>query len=135
MFKRIDHVAIIVKDLDDQLAYYDKTFGFKAHKVETLPEQQVRAALLQIGDTELELIQPITADSGVAKFLEKNGEIFHHICFEVDDINKSLTYMAEEQGCTLIDKKGRSGLAGTVGFIHPRSTRGVLVELAQKVKS
>lgn len=130
MIKRVHHIAIAVNNLDEALATYEKFFGFKPSKVKTVAEQKVRAALLPVGDGELEIIQPIDPNSGVAKFLQTRGEGIHHICFEVDDINKELENMAS-RGVELIDKKGRSGLAGTIGFLSPKSTKGVLIELAQ----
>lgn len=132
MIKRIDHVAIAVKNLDDAVASFDKLFGLKPSKIEEIPDQGVKAALIHIGDTELEFIQPINPDTGVAKFLENKGEGIHHICIEVDDTDQELKRI-EAQGGKLIDKQGRKGLAGKIGFIHPKSVNGVLIELAQKV--
>ncbi|MBI4295075.1 MAG: methylmalonyl-CoA epimerase [Chloroflexi bacterium] len=130
MIKRVNHIAIAVNNLDEALAVYEQLFGLKPAEVKTVPEQKVKAALLPVGDGEIELIQPIDPNSGVAKFLQARGEGIHHICLEVDDIDKSLETMAS-RGAELIDKKGRPGLAGIVGFLHPKSTRGVLIELAQ----
>ena len=132
MIKRIDHVAVAVKNLDDAVASFDKLFGLKPSKIEEIPDQGVKAALIHIGDTELEFIQPINPDTGVAKFLENKGEGIHHICIEVDDTDAELKRI-EDQGGKLIDKQGRKGLAGKIGFIHPKSVNGVLIELAQKV--
>lgn len=130
MIKRIHHIAVIVKDLEEGLKLYEGLFGLKPSKIETLPEQGVRAALLPFGESEIEVIQPIDPSSGVAKFLETRGEGFHHVCFEVEDVDAELSAL-EQKGTQLIDKKGRKGLAGKVGFVHPRSTKGVLIELAQ----
>ena len=132
MIKRIDHVAVAVKDLDDAVASFEQLFGLKPSKIEEIPDQGVKAALIHIGDTELEFIQPINPDTGVAKFLENKGEGIHHICVEVDDTDAELKRI-EDQGGKLIDKQGRKGLAGKIGFIHPKSVNGVLIELAQKV--
>lgn len=132
MLKNVDHIAIVVKNLDESLAFYEKTFGLRATKVETLSEQRVKAALLPVGHSEIELIQPIDTESGVAKFLETRGEGIHHICLEVDDVDKALEELTK-RGVQPIDKKGRKGLAGKVAFLHPKSTRGILIELAQKV--
>ncbi|NQT72215.1 MAG: methylmalonyl-CoA epimerase [Chloroflexi bacterium] len=132
MIKRIDHVAVAVKNLDDAVASFEKLFGLKPSKIEEIPDQGVKAALIHIGDTELEFIQPINPDTGVAKFLENKGEGIHHICIEVDDTDAELKRI-EDQGGKLIDKQGRKGLAGKIGFIHPKSVNGVLIELAQKV--
>ena len=134
MIKRIDHVAVAVNSLDDALKFYQDVLGLKAKKVETVADQGVKAALIPIGDGEIELLEPLEPDGegGVAKFLKTKGEGIHHICLEVDNVDADLQAMADK-GLSLIDKKGRKGLAGMVGFLHPKSTRGVLVELAQKV--
>lgn len=132
MIKRIDHVAVAVKDLDNAVSMFEKLFGLKPSKIQEVPDQGVRAALIHIGDTEIEFIQPINPNSGVAKFLESKGEGIHHICIEVDDTDAELKRIAS-QGAQLIDKQGRKGLAGKIGFIHPKSVNGVLIELAQKV--
>jgi methylmalonyl-CoA epimerase len=132
MIKKVDHISIVVKNLDEGLKTYEDLLGVKHSHVEEVPDQGIKAAMLVLGDVEIELIEPISADSGVAKFLEKKGEGIHHICLEVDDVDKELAALADK-GVDLIDKQGRKGLAGKIGFIHPRSTRGVLVELAQKI--
>ncbi len=133
MVKKIDHVAIGVKNLDEALQLYEKLFGLKPSCIETIPAQGVKAAILPVGDgSELELLEPIDPQSGVGKFVEKSGGGIHHIAIEVDDVDKELDILAGK-GVALIDKKGRPGLAGKVAFIHPKSMGGVLVELCQKV--
>jgi len=133
MIKKIDHIAIAVKNLDEALSTYEKIFGLKPEKIEDVPEQGVKAALIPIGEgSEIELIQPINTESGVAKFLEKKGEGIHHIALEVENVDKELKTLAA-QGIELIDKEPRSGLAGRIAFLHPKSTGGVLYELCQKV--
>ena len=132
MIKKLDHVSIVVQDLDEGIKTYENLLGIKHSHVEEIPDQGIKAAMIKVGDVEIELIQPTSAESGVAKFLEKKGEGIHHVCFEVDDVDKELASLAAK-GIDLIDKQGRKGLAGRIGFIHPRSTSGVLVELAQKV--
>jgi len=133
MIKKIDHIAIAVKNLDESLQLYNDLFGIKPSRIETLPQQGVKAALLPIGDGgEIELLEPIDPKGGVAKFLETRGEGIHHICLEVDNVDKELDELARK-GLQLIDKQGRPGLAGKVGFLHPKSTKGVLIELAQKL--
>ena len=132
MIKKVDHISIVVNNLDEGLKTYEELLGVKHSHVEEVPDQGIKAAMLVLGDVEIELIEPTSADSGVAKFLEKKGEGIHHICLEVDDVDKELAALADK-GVALIDKQGRKGLAGKIGFIHPRSTRGVLVELAQKI--
>lgn len=133
MITGMNHVAVVVRNLDDALKMYDTVFGMKPSKIETVPEQGVKAALLPLPQGgEIELLEPIDPNAGVAKFLESKGEGIHHICLDVDDVDAELNTLAGK-GVQLIDKKGRKGLAGKVGFIHPKATKGVLVELAQKV--
>ena len=133
MIKRVHHVAIAVKNLDEALELYEHLFGTKPSKIETLQQQGVKAALLPMAEGgEIELLEPIDPQSGVAKFLESRGEGIHHICFEVENVDQELCTLADK-GAQLLDKQGRPGLAGKVGFIHPKSTKGVLIELVQKV--
>jgi lactoylglutathione lyase/methylmalonyl-CoA/ethylmalonyl-CoA epimerase len=132
MLKDIHHVALVVKSIEESLPFFEKAFGLKGGKVEMLPEQGVRAVLIPIGHGEIELIEPVEPNTGVAKFLESRGEGIHHICLEVDDVDRELEELAA-RGVQPIDKQGRKGLAGKVAFLHPKSTRGVLIELAQKL--
>ncbi len=132
MIKKIDHIAIAVKNIEESLVLFEKLFGLKAALIEDVPDQGVKAALIPIGDAEIELLEPINPKGGVAKFLERNGEGIHHICFETDNTDGELKGL-EGKGARLIDKQGRKGLAGRVGFVHPKSFKGVLIELAQKV--
>ena len=133
MIKKVDHIAVVVKNLDEALQLYDNLFGAKPSKIETLPEQGVKAALLPMAEGgEIELLEPIDPQSGVGKFMETKGEGIHHICLETDNVDLELSTLANK-GVQLIDKQGRPGLAGRVGFIHPKATKGVLIELAQKV--
>ena len=133
MIRRVDHIAVVVRNLDEALQLYGDLFGVKPSKIETLPEQGVKAALLPIAEGgEIELLEPTDPQGGVGKFLETRGEGIHHICLEVDNVDQELSTLADK-GVQLIDKQGRPGLAGRIGFIHPKSTKGVLIELAQKV--
>jgi methylmalonyl-CoA epimerase len=133
MIKKIDHIAIAVRNLDEALKLYDTLFGARPSKIEIIPQQGVKAALLPMGQgSEIELLEPIDPQSGVAKFIESRGEGIHHICLEVDDVDRELGTLANK-GVQLIDKQGRPGLAGKVGFLHPKSAQGVLIELAQKL--
>jgi len=133
VIKKVNHMAIAVTNLDEALDLYNRLFGLRPEKVETVTEQRVKAAILPVGEgSEIELIQPIDSDSGVAKFLEKRGEGVHHVALEVDDIDQELKSLAAK-GVELIDKEPRSGVAGRVAFLHPKSTRGILIELVQKV--
>jgi len=132
MIKKIHHVSVVVRDLEEALKLYEGLFGLRPEKIEALPEQGMRVALLPVGGAEIELVQPLDPNSGVARFLASRGEGLHHICLEVDDVDRELEQL-EKKGVRLIDKKGRRGLVGKVAFIHPEATRGVLIELAQKV--
>src|SRR4030042_1279004 len=133
MIKKIDHIAIVVKNLDEALKLYDNLFGVKPSKIETIPQQGVKAALLPIGEgAEIELLEPIDPQGGIAKFLKNRGEGIHHICLEVEDVDRELGTLTDK-GVQLIDKQGHPGLAGKVGFLHPKSTKGVLIELAEKL--
>jgi methylmalonyl-CoA/ethylmalonyl-CoA epimerase len=133
MIKRIHHVSVAVRNLEEALKLYEGLFGLRPEKIETLPEQGVKAALLPVWGSEIELIQPLDPNSGVGRFLESRGEGVHHICLEVDDVDRELGEL-EKKGVQLIDKKGRWGLVGKVAFLHPRSTRGMLIELVQTVQ-
>jgi len=132
MIKNLHHIAIAVKNLDETLSVWENVLGLKASRIEEVPDQGVKAALIPVGHCEIELLEPINPEGGVAKFIEKRGEGIHHICIEVDNTDKELKALADK-GVELIDKVGRKGLAGRVGFIHPRALKGVLVELAQEV--
>lgn len=133
MIKKIDHIAIAVRNLDEALKLYDTLFGVRPSKIEIIPQQGVKAALLPMGQgSEIELLEPIDPQSGVAKFIESRGEGIHHICLEVEDVDRELDTLANK-GVQLIDKQGHPGLAGKVGFLHPKSAQGVLIELAQKL--
>ncbi|MCL0082555.1 methylmalonyl-CoA epimerase [Dehalococcoidia bacterium] len=131
MIKRIDHVAIAVKNLDQAVCTFENLFGLRPSRIEDIPDQGVRAAVIHISDTGLEFIEPVNPTSGVARFLESKGEGIHHICLEVDDTDEELQRL-DARGARLIDKQGRKGLAGKIAFIHPKSLHGVLTELAQK---
>lgn len=133
MIKKIDHVAIAVNNLDDSLSFYDEILGLKPEKIEVVADQGVKAAIIPIGEgSEIELIQPINTTSGVAKFLEKKGEGIHHISLVVDNVDDALKSLVAK-GIELIDKEPRTGLAGRIAFLHPKSTKGILIELVQKV--
>ena len=130
--KHIDHTAIAVRNLEETLKFYELTFGVSGAEVQEISDQGVKAVLIPVGRSELEIIEPIDSNSGVARFIDRHGEGLHHICFEVDDINGKLRTL-ESMGMELIDKQPRRGLAGMIAFIHPRSTGGVLIELAEKI--
>ena len=133
MIKKVHHIGIVVRSLEEAYGFYRDALGLPLHKEATVEEQGVRAALLTLGDCEIELLEPIDPQGGVARFLERRGEGLHHICFETDDIEVELAGL-KERGVELIDQQPRRGLAGLICFLHPRAHRGVLVELAQPVE-
>ena len=130
MAKHLNHVAIAVKDMDEALDMYGSLFGLDPSEVEDVEDQGVRAALLEVGGSQVELIQPLDTESGVAKFIERRGPGLHHVCFEVDGLQGALDRLDAEQ-VQLIDRSPRQGLAGMIAFLHPRSTGGTLIELVE----
>jgi len=129
MLTRVHHVGLVVRRLEDGLAFWRDALGLRVSKQATVTDQGVKAALLPIGRSEIELLEPVDPGGGVAKFLEKRGEGLHHVCFETPDVAGELE-RARGEGFPLIDEKPRAGLAGTICFLHPKGTRGVLVEFA-----
>jgi methylmalonyl-CoA epimerase len=129
--KKIDHIAIVVEDLDRALGVYRDALGLTVTGVREMPEQDVRMAFLPSGDSEIELLEPLSADSGIGKYLAKRGEGLHHICLEVDDIAATLADL-KAKGSQLIDEAPRQGAYGKIAFIHPKGAHGVLVELVQR---
>lgn len=132
MLSKIHHVGIVVRNLEDAYAFYRDTLGLSLGKTATLEDQGVKAALLPVGESEIELLEPITPDSGVARFLDKKGGGLHHVCFETNDIETELQD-AKDKGIRLIDQQPRNGLAGIIAFLHPQACCSVLVEYAQPV--
>ena len=130
MLKRIHHVGIVVPDLEKAMSLWRDLLGLSLTKSATIQDQGVKAALLKIGDSEIELLEPLNPDNGVGKFLSRRGGGLHHVCFETEDVVQELE-AARAKGIQLIDQKPRPGLAGMICFLHPRATRGVLVEYAQ----
>ncbi len=129
MFDRIDHVGIAVEDLDGALALFEGTFGMPAVHRETVEEQGVEAALLDVGENHVELLRPLGPDTPVGKFLAKRGPGMHHVAYEVDDLPAALRDLSDS-GAELIDDRPRSGLFGLqVAFLHPDAAHGVLSEL------
>ena len=126
--RHINHVCLAVRDIDDTLRFYQGLFGIGEAEIEEIEDQQVKGALVKVGGTQLEFIQPTDEASGVARFIERRGEGVHHVCFEVDDLESTLERL-DAQDVQLIDKAPRQGLSGMIAFIHPRVTRGVLIEL------
>jgi methylmalonyl-CoA epimerase len=134
MPRRIDHVAIIVRNIEQALVFYRDTLGITPSEIKEVPTEQVRIAFLPMGGpggSEIELIEPITPDSSLTRFLEKRGEGLHHICLEVADIDTALAEM-QEKGVPVLDKQPRIAASGRAIFLHPKGTNGVLLELLEK---
>ena len=131
MVKGVGHIGILVKSLDETLRLYRDLFGAKPGEIKTVPEQGVKTVLVDVGGTtKLEFLVPLPG-SGMAKTLEKRGEGLHHICLEVENINRELDSLVGKR-VELIDKKARKGVEGMIAFVHPKSLKGVLIELCQK---
>lgn len=133
MLNKIHHVGVVVKSADEAMKFYRDALGLKVTADRVIEDQGVRGVLLEIGGSEIELLEPTRDDTGVAKFLASRGEGMHHICFESDDVDAELE-AARQKGIELIDQKPRLGLAGMICFLHPKSNHGVLVEFATPLK-
>lgn len=134
MPRRIDHVAIIVRNIEQALVFYRDTLGLSASEIREVPSEQVRIAFLPMGGpggSELELIEPTNPSSSLASYLEKRGEGLHHICLEVDDIERELQEL-RAKGAPVLDQQPRQAAEGRAIFVHPKGTNGVLLELLQK---
>lgn len=132
MIKRIDQIAIAVKDLEQAARFFREAIGLQLTHTELLQEERVKVALFQVGGSEIELVEGIGEENPIAKFLEKRGEGLHHISLEVESLEKALDRL-EACGVPLIDKVPRRGAHGTkVAFLHPKGCHGVLIELVEK---
>ena len=131
MLTKINHIGIAVKSLEDTLPFYRDSLGMAFAGIEEVAEQKVRVAMLEVGESKIELLEPTSEDSPVAKFIEKNGAGIHHIAYEVADIEAAIARLTAG-GARMIDEKPRLGAHGTrIAFIHPKSSNGVLTELCQ----
>lgn len=131
---KIHHVAVVVEDIEKSLFFWQEALGMTLNNVKNVPEQKARIAFLPAGEAELELVQPVESDSGLAKYLEKRGPGMHHICVEVDGIEFYLQKL-KDHGIRLINENALQGEDGKkYAFVHPGSTGGVLVELYELVK-
>lgn len=127
----LDHVAIAVRNLNEALKFYKEQFGLDCLDIEVVKEQGVRVAKLELGNAHIELLEPLTPESPVGKFLDQRGPGIHHICIGVQNIQQELISL-KEQGVHLIDEKPKLGAGGAqIGFVHPKSTGGVLIELSE----
>ncbi|MEI6889885.1 MAG: methylmalonyl-CoA epimerase [Bacteroidales bacterium] len=128
----IEHIGIAVKSLAESIPFYEKILGTKCYSIEEVKDQKVRTAFFIIGPTKIELLESTDPEGPVGKFLEKKGEGFHHLAFAVENADDALNE-AKEAGIELIDKHSRKGAEGlNIGFLHPKSTQGVLMELCSK---
>jgi len=130
--KKVDHIGIAVKNLDETLKFYQDILGLECAGTEVVEEQKVKVAFLPVGDTEVELLESTEEDGPIAKFIEKKGEGIQHIAFRVDNIEEAIEEM-KAKGVRMIDEKPRYGAGGArIAFCHPKSTGGVLVELSER---
>ena len=125
-----DHVGVAVKNIEGALAFFRKVFDVPDADVVLMEDQGVRACLIEVGQTRLELLEPSGPESGVGRFIERRGEGLHHLAFNVTDISGKLRTL-QTLGVDLIDQAPREGLSGTIAFVHPRSVFGVLTELVE----
>ena len=128
----IEHIGIAVTSLDEAIPFYEKVLGLDCYSIEEVKDQKVKTAFFKVGQTKIELLEPTDPESAIAKFISKRGEGIHHIAFAVNDIDRKLKEV-EEKGVRLIDNVSRKGAEGMdIGFLHPKSTFGVLTELCEK---
>lgn len=129
----IEHLGIAVKSLDEAISYYENILGMKCYSIEEVADQKVKTAFFKVGQTKLELLEPTSDESPIAKFIEKRGEGIHHLAFAVEDGVANALAEMEGKGVRLIDKAPRKGAEGlNIAFIHPKSTHGVLTEFCEK---
>jgi methylmalonyl-CoA epimerase len=129
--KKIDHIGIAVKSIDDVLGFYKEALGLEPTGYEVVEDQGVRVAFLTVGESRFELLEPLDEASPVAKFIEKRGEGIHHIALDVTDVKETLSEM-KEKGMKLIDEEPRKGAHNKqIAFIHPKTTNGILLEVCQ----
>ena len=131
MLTKINHIGIAVQSLDATIPFYRDNLGMAFAGIEEVPEQKVRVAMLAVGESKIELLEPTSAESPVARFIEKNGAGIHHIAYEVADIEAAIAKLLAD-GARMVDEVPRNGAHGTrIAFIHPKSSLGVLTEICQ----
>jgi len=132
--KKINHIGIAVKNIENAVPFYRDVLGMAFEGTEEVAEQRVRVAFLAVGESRIELLEPTSPDSPVAKFLEKNGEGTHHVAYEVEDLARAIDEL-KALDVRLIDETPRCGAHGTrIAFLHPKASGGVLTELCQAGK-
>lgn len=128
----IEHIGIAVTNLDEAIKYYSEVLGLECYAVEEVADQKVKTAFFMVGQTKIELLESTDPEGPIGKFIEKKGAGIHHLAFAMPDVNAALKD-AEAKGITLIDKQSRKGAEGlNIGFLHPKSTLGVLTEFCSK---
>ncbi|MCK6513118.1 methylmalonyl-CoA epimerase [Myxococcota bacterium] len=131
MIKKLDHIAIAVRNIETASKFYTEHLGLSIAKIEEVPTEKVRVAFIQVGDIWIELLEPTAEDSPISKFLDKRGEGLHHLCLQTHDIQESITNL-HQHGVRMLDESPRIGAKGTqVAFVHPKANAGVLTELVQ----
>lgn len=136
MIRDVDHIAIVVRNIEMKLPLYTEVLGFRLKNIEDVPHMNVRVAMLETNDgtTHIELVQPTVEGTGVARFLERKGEVIHHLCFLVNDLQEELDRL-KSMGTRLIHETPQKGEGGSmVAFLHPESCGGMLIELKQAEK-
>ena len=131
MFKKIDHIGVAVKNIEDSLHIFKDILGMEYSGEEVVNEQDVKVAFFPVGESEIELLESTSPEGTIAKYIEKKGEGIHHIAFEVEDLDAILEDL-QKKGVRLIDREPRYGAGGArIAFLHPKSTNGILVELCE----
>lgn len=130
---RIDHLGIAVQSIEEVLPYFEGVLGLKCYAIEEVEDQKVKTAFLKVGEVKLELLEPTSPESAVAKFLEKGGKGIHHVAFAVEDGVANALAECDSKGIRLIDKTPRPGAEQmSIAFLHPKSTASILTELCEK---
>jgi methylmalonyl-CoA/ethylmalonyl-CoA epimerase len=128
MLKRVNHIGIAVKNMDEAREFWQKKFGVDSPP--PIIERDMQICMMRLGDVLVELIAPVGNEGIIAKFLQKNGEGFHHICYEVENIYAAVEEL-ETKGVSLVNREPREGAEGKIVFLHPKGTQGVLTEIVQ----
>src|SRR4029077_16999781 len=132
---KIDHLGIAVRSISDSLGFYREALGLDLERTETVEDQGVTVALLSVGESRIELLEPFSEETPVGRFIARRGEGLHHICYEVDDLNSKLDAL-KSRGVRLLEGYPRRGAEGKlVAFLHPASANGVLVELVERTRT
>ncbi|MCS6800366.1 MAG: methylmalonyl-CoA epimerase [Chloroflexota bacterium] len=134
MIQKIHHIAIAVRKIEERMPFYTDQLGLRVREVKEVASEGVRIAFIPCGETLIELVEPLSADHTVARFIEKRGEGLHHICFQTPDIQAEIAGL-KGHGCTFVNDEPKLGADGLIAFLHPKSSGGVLVELVQQVES